>query len=250
MRPFCHPAHAVIRSALLISVSLNGLVWLAGPARAQSLAIAPVTLNIVPGQRATSLTITNVGLVESVVQIRPFLWTQHPDDALTPATDVIVSPPIVKIPANGSQIVRILVRRPAEPREISYRLLVDQIPPPATPGTVQLALRFSLPVFVEPVTATKAKIQARIVGKAGKSVLVLENTGSRHEKLRHITLQGENGQPIAVDGGAQLYLLSGANRSLALVGAPVPSTGTKPYRLTAQSKAGLLDMPVANAEVR
>ncbi len=250
MGRFLHHAVAGIRLALLISGSLGGVVSFAGPARAQSLAIAPVTLNIAPGQRATSLTITNAGSVESVVQIRPFLWTQHPDDALTPATDVVISPPIVKIPANGSQIVRILVRRPAEAREVSYRLLVDQIPPPATPGTVQLALRFSLPVFVEPVTAAKAKIQARIVDDAGKAVLVLENIGSRHEKLRQIALQGDNGRPIAIEGGEQLYVLPGATRSLALAGAPSLSNSAKPYRLTAQSKGGPLDMLVAKSEAR
>lgn len=250
MRRFHAHAPMVIRLVVAISGLVGGVDVLAGPACAQSLSIAPVTLKIVPGQHATSFTITNVGVVESVVQIRPFVWEQRPEDALTPATDVIVSPPIVKIPANGRQIVRILVRRPAESREISYRLLIDQIPIRATPGTIQLALRISLPVFVEPTTAPKAKIQARIVGNAGKPVLILENTGSRHEKLQNIVVQGGTGRAFAVDGGAQFYLLAGATRSLALASERSPSSGARPYRLTAQSIEGPLDIVVAPSEAR
>jgi fimbrial chaperone protein len=232
--------------ARLLSLSLA----LAGPVSAQSLSIAPVTLNMVPGQRATSLTITNAGSVETAVQIRPFVWEQNPQDSLTPASDVVVSPPIVKIPANGSQVVRILVRHATSDRELSYRLLIDQLPRSTTPGTVQFALRISLPVFVEPATTATAKLQARIAVDAGRQVLILENNGGRHEKLRQIALHRESGLPLGVDGGAQLYLLAGATRSFPLAGEPLQSRTTRPYRVTAQSIDGPIDLAVANSEAR
>lgn len=243
-------ARSGVGLSALISGALCGALTLAAPARAQSLSIAPVTLKLAPGQHATSLTITNGGSTETAVQIRPFVWEQRPDDALTPAADVVVSPPIVKIPANGRQVIRILVRRPAEQRELSYRLLIDQIPTHATPGTVQLALRISMPVFVEPTTGLKAKLQAKIVETAGKPVLVLENSGSQHEKLQRIALQGDTGRAIPVDGGAQVYVLPGATRSLALAAAQYPANGAKSYRLIAQSVAGPLDIAVAKSEAR
>jgi fimbrial chaperone protein len=242
--------NAGIRLSGAIVGSLGLALSLSCPVRAQSLSIAPVTLNIEPGQRATSLTITNAGPVETVVQIRPFVWAQLPQDSLTPATDVVVSPPIVKIPANGSQVVRILVRHTPSDKELSYRLLVDQLPRSATPGTVQFALRISLPVFVEPATTSSARLQARIGVDAGQQVLILENTGGRHEKLRQIALQRENGSPVGIDGGAQLYLLAGATRSLPLASEPTRAGTAAPYRLTAQSIVGPINLVVANSEAR
>jgi fimbrial chaperone protein len=70
------------------------------------------------------------------------------------ATDeLIVSPPLIEIPANGEQLVR-LVRRTMRPIEAeqSYRLLIDEVPMPDEPTVsgVTLRLRYSVPVFIKP----------------------------------------------------------------------------------------------------
>lgn len=115
-----------------------------------SIGVMPVTVQLAPGQMATTLTVSNQGDRETAFQVRAYAWTQTGgSDQLTPTTELLASPPLGTIPAGGKQIMRLMLRRPAQGHEASYRILLDQIPPPAEPGTINLACaypsRFSLP---------------------------------------------------------------------------------------------------------
>ena len=76
-------------------------ILLAGAvAGAQALSVIPVTIHLAPGQKTTSLTITNQGTVETAVQIRVYAWSQKSDNGdiqLTATNLVFLSPPLAKI---------------------------------------------------------------------------------------------------------------------------------------------------------
>ncbi len=82
---------------------------------------------------------------------------------------MVASPPAVTIAPGASQVARLILRKPPEGKEATYRLLVDQIPPPAAPGTVRVALRLSIPVFAEPATRAVAHVQYH-VENAGRPI--------------------------------------------------------------------------------
>ena len=224
-----------------------GIVLATGiaPLHAQSLSVSPVTFNLAASQQATSLTVRNDGAEETVVQIRPFAWTQQPDDVLTPADDVVVSPRIVTIPPRSNQVFRVLVRHKATSKELTYRLILDQIPRASEPGAVRMVLRISMPIFVEPVAPANPGVRFRLARRDGDTVLVLENPGARHETLRNVMLRDTKGAPIVIKNGGSPYLLAGATRELPVQDMPIQAAADGRYRLTMDGGKGPITVALA-----
>ena len=216
------------------------------PAGAQSLTVLPVNIEMLAGQMATTLTVLNRGDSETSIQVRALAWDQHDGQERLSATDeIIASPPIATVPAGGTQTVRLVLRRPAQGKEGSYRILVDQIPAAATPGTVRIALRLSIPVFAQAATRALPRLQYRVETSGGQSYLVLVNEGDRHEKLSKVVLFAGSAKPLGVVPESSPYVLAGATtrRRLAVApGALVPGTTV---RLTTQLESGSVDLPVS-----
>ena len=97
-----------------------------------------------------------------MVQTQGLAWSQEGgQDALTPSRDLLVSPAVFTLPAGGSQLVRVALRRNVDPaRELTYRLLLQEVPQAASPdfNGLQIALRLSVPVFVEPLAPATPQI--------------------------------------------------------------------------------------------
>lgn len=219
---------------------------LAGVARAQGLTVLPVMIQMAGGQMATTLTVRNEGDSQTSVQVRPFVWSQTPrgNDELQPVSELMASPPLARIPAGATQVVRLVLRRPAIGREASYRILLDQIPPPAEPGTVRIALRLSIPVFAEPTAHAVARLRWQVESEGGQLYLVAVNEGSRHETVRDLTLSGISGGS-KVETGLSPYILPGATRRWRIFAAGPPPARGSDLRLHAEADAGVIDQPVS-----
>ena len=63
-------AVAGMLSALLVAFISDG------PARAQSLTVLPVSIQMAPGQMSSELMVINMGDTETSVQVRAFIWSQ------------------------------------------------------------------------------------------------------------------------------------------------------------------------------
>ncbi|MEI9989083.1 MAG: fimbria/pilus periplasmic chaperone [Rhizomicrobium sp.] len=204
------------------------LICAAGSAQAQSITVLPVSIQMLPGQQATTLTIINQGSVENAVQIRAFTWTQvNGEEQLTASDDVLASPPLATIAPGATQVVRVVLRNPAAGKEATYRILLDQIPPAAAPGTVRIALRLSIPVFAPPPVRVAPHLAFRVEKSAsGQSYLVADNTGTAHEMLRdmQLTTTGD-GAKLNVRSGPSPYLLAGTTRRWAIASDSLPATG-------------------------
>ena len=139
---------AVACFLLAIALSLQG-----SAASGQALSVMPVHVQLATGQKATTLSVTNAGSIETSIQIRAYAWAQPEGQDELAATDVlVVSPPIATIAPGATQTIRLVLRRSPEARESTYRILLDQIPPLAEQGTVRVVLRLSIPVFAQPKT--------------------------------------------------------------------------------------------------
>jgi fimbrial chaperone protein len=112
------------------------------------------TLALAAGHPIDSVTIRNGGAEPVVVQLEVSSWSQREGEALlAPTTDLLATPPIFRIPAGGTQLVRVGLRRAPDPqRELSYRLFLREVPS-ATPSasSIRITLSISLPVFVTPL---------------------------------------------------------------------------------------------------
>ncbi len=217
-----------------------------GAAKAQTLTVLPVSIQMAPGQTVTTMTVINQGDTTTAVQVRAFSWNQpNGTDEMASSDQVLASPPLTAIAPGTAQVVRLLLRQPPQGKEATYRLLLDQIPPPAEPGTVRVALRVSIPVFAEPATRALPHVKFHIESDAGQAYLVALNDGGRHETIRDIALTTSDGRKLKTQAGLSPYVLAGATRrwTIATQGSLPAPGGT--LRLTARSENGAVDQPVS-----
>lgn len=209
-----------MRTASGVKAFAAGLVLaLALPAIAGTFTVTPVRINLSPRDRATAVTITNDGDDELVMQADIYAWSQKPggEDDLVLSEDLILSPPILKLAPRSRQVVRLAkVRQPATDRQQFYRLIVREIPeakPAAKDVQLQVALAFSLPVFITPPKTNRA-IECGATRASGDALAVAcENTGDTFIQLRDIAFANAAGQPVASrDSG--IYILPGIKRTI------------------------------------
>ncbi|MDB5932502.1 MAG: molecular chaperone, partial [Polaromonas sp.] len=167
-------------------------LWLiGGVAGASGLQVSPVSLTIQPTQNADGLWLSNTGDNVVSAQVRVYRWTQEGgEDKLTPSRGLLVSPPMLQLPAEGRQLIR-AIRAGAPPSgtgavQEAYRVIIDELPVD-TQGKkgLQFVLRYSVPIFVQPAGAPPSAPQLSwmLHQEAGKAVLEVANSGGSHAQL-------------------------------------------------------------------
>jgi fimbrial chaperone protein len=208
-------AHAMRRTAGQVAACAFALM--SRTVLAATLQIAPVTVEMSADTAATGITLTNPGDTPLYGQVRVFVWDQQLDgDALTPTQDVVASPPLIQIAAHASQLVRLVRAAPRGAHEQTYRLLIDELPPPdATPANgVTIRLRYSVPVFVEPPGATGApQLSWRLSRNNAGWLLRVDNTGARRAQIAAVQLVAPAGRLYGINEGLLGYALAGRSRA-------------------------------------
>jgi fimbrial chaperone protein len=231
---------AVVRIVAAVALCVAG-----GAARAQSLSVLPVNVFLSPGQKAATLSVTNSGDKPTSIQVRVYDWSQKNDeDQLTASSIVVVSPPLVTIAPGSTQVVRLILRQPAQTREATYRIVLDQIPGPAEPGVVQMVLRLSIPVFASPETKVAPQVQFHLERDGEKLFLVGVNTGQSHDAVRGIVVTADDGRKFSANPKVSPYLLAEVTRRWELDAkgnAPQPGETLK---LSAHGIAGAIEEQV------
>ena len=214
---------------------------------AQSLTVVPVNVELSPGQAAVSLTVVNQGAKDTSVQIRAYSWNQSGPggaDVLTESKDMVSSPPVTTIAPAAAQVIRMVLKQPPKGQEATYRVLVDQIPGPAQPGTVQIALRLSIPVFAEPDARATPRVKYHVERNGAEAYLVAMNEGGRHDTVRDITLKSSDGAIVKTENNASPYVLAGATRRWRIADAAhLPAAGST-LHLIAHADSGAIDEQV------
>lgn len=187
------------------------------PARAASIEVSPVLVELAPGRMSAVMTVTNRSGDASAIQLRAFHWTQTGnDDPLVATDDVIVSPPIFQLGGGEQQTVRVLLRKPPQAAEATYRLLLDELPTGRQPGQIQFALRLSMPVFAAPADASPPSLAWRILDAEAGAELAVANRGGRHDRIDRIEVQLPVGRLIKVVPVNNAYVLAGVERHIPL----------------------------------
>jgi len=196
--------------------------------------VTPVRIFMAPRDRATAVTITNEGDDELVMQADIYTWKQKPDgsDDLALSDDLILSPPIIKIAGRARQVVRLaMVSPPAAPRQLTYRMILREIPEAHAADKkvqLQIALAFSLPVFITPPGA-KRDLLCSVARSAPDAVTArCENRGGAYAQPREISLTGANGEKVATLESAA-YVLPGTTHAYEIKrsGGPIASGPAK-----------------------
>lgn len=180
--------------------------------------------------QASSLTLDNRGTDEISLQVRIFEWSQiDGEDQLTPAADVVASPPAVRIPAGGSQTIRVArTGGSAVEGERSYRLWIDELPQAAPPaqsgGRVDVRMRYDLPLFFRDRGA-EPQLSWRAYRSGDALVVEAENRGSGRARIQGLRIEGAGGE-LSFGAGLNGYVLPGAaQRWTAAAGSSFPPGG-------------------------
>lgn len=203
---------------LMASAAVFGLPSM--PAHAGSFSISPMRLDLSTTSRTAAMTVRS-GPREALVQAQVVLWEQvDGEDRLTPTRDLLVSPAVFTLPPNGSQLVRVALRTPPvdTTRELSYRLILQEVPQDANPEFtgLQVALRLSVPVFVANEGTTGAKLAWSAAPSGDGLIVTAKNSGDVHTRIHGFSVAPATGeaQPLVQPLGT--YLLPGQARSWSL----------------------------------
>ncbi len=240
-------ARAMTKAAFGIILLVMG----ASVASAASLGVSPVRVTLSESQSMGALTVRNDGTEPASLQMEMLSWSQaQGQDVLTPTRELLANPPIFTVPAGGSQLVRVGLRRaPDGQRELTYRIVLQELPPPPNPdfmGT-RMLMRISLPVFVLPkVDAKPVLLWQATRAPQGALKISLTNNGNAHIQIANfkLSLPG-SAQPWVTRESAD-YLLPGQSRDWNLPADseyPVPPPGTT-LQLFAQTDAGDIEAEV------
>lgn len=188
------------------------------PAHAGSFSISPLRVELSAAAGTGALTLRNQEDVPVVVQAEAMLWEQvDGEERLTPTRDLLVSPLVFTMPGSGSQLLRVALRRPADAqRELSYRLILTEVPQPASREFTGLnvALRLSLPVFVAPAADAAPQLEWAAARAAdGVLAVTARNAGNAHARILRFEVAPATGAAAARLQEVTAYLLPGQSRT-------------------------------------
>jgi fimbrial chaperone protein len=237
----------------LVCQALTGLAFLtltafAMEARASAFTVAPVRVTLSAKQTVAAVTVTNTGSEPTVVQLETMQWSQDlGKEVLDQSTSVLATPPIFTIAPGKSQIVRIGLRRaPDAARELTYRLILREVPREDHSNGLHVALKISMPVFIAP-TGTNAAPAVQYRAQRlpdGNIRVVAYNTGTAHVQFGKLeVVQAEDGKPVATHPTAD-YVLPDNHRAWILNTKSAPAIGTL-LRVSSQTDAGQVQSDVA-----
>ncbi len=176
---------------------------LAMPVFATPFSVTPIRIYMTPKDKAIAVTVTNEGDEELVMQADVYSWKQKADgeDDLVLTEDLLLSPPIIKLAAKARQVVRLARLRSVSPDEqMTYRLIMREVPE-AKPNKgdlqLQIALAFSLPVFITPPQA-KSALDCKVERVSADTIKAsCENSGHAYAQLIDLDLSNAEGTVLA-----------------------------------------------------
>jgi fimbrial chaperone protein len=194
------------------------LAAVAAPASASTFNISPIRAQLDSSHPTEALTLANADDSPVVVQVHVVSWSQKDGTEQQADTrELLVTPPVLQIPANGQQIVRVALRRPPDSaQELTYRVIFEEVPQaaPADFRGLRVALRLSIPVFVAPA---HGKASADLAWQSrwlpnGQLELAATNNGTGHSQIFDFEARFP-GSLMPLRGRASKYVLPGSRMS-------------------------------------
>lgn len=226
------------------------LLCCTGTVIAGSFEVNPIRIDLSGNARSAVLSVKNGGDQPVVVQTRIMSWTQeNGQDVVAPTKDILVTPPIVTIAPGGEQILRLGMRRaPDTTSELSYRLFLQEVPPPprADFQGLQVSLRMSLPVFVRPLKGlVKASLRWNLELQGDDGLrLRLDNQGTGHIQISEIALFKPGNDEVVASQALLVYVLPGQSHTWELNTKSVRLKLTDLLHLKVSTDAGAVDTEI------
>ena len=214
------------------------------PALAGTFNVSPVKINLSKNSSTAIITVSNSGNSDTTIQLQTMRWIQDGEgDRLQPTREIIATPQIFAIKAGATQLIRVgLVTKPDPVNEIAYRLVLDEIPSPPEPGFkgLQVALKISLPIFVQPLSKSAPELDFSWVQTQEKKIRVsIVNHGTAHAQIFRIKISDESDEKsVFFNQEKSLYILPGQSRYLEFAPTDKELTQVKNFLIRAETSTG------------
>ena len=196
-----------------------GLLCGAGRARASGLNISPVQVWLSPDASKSLLTLRNEGPEDARYQVSVRAWDEdsHAGMKLAPTDDIVVFPLVLELKVGETRSLRVGSVVPFGPIEKTYRVFLEELPPPEKPqtrSTVRVLTRVGIPVFVAPTKTLEDRRLSKVSLGAASASVDVENTGNVHFRVDTVRLEGftEGGDRLFEKQAQGWYLLAGAHK--------------------------------------
>jgi len=238
---------------VMIQAAYGLLLFVAGVSvvSAANIGVNPVRVTLSENQKMGTLTVRNGGTEPMSMQLEVLNWSQEEGNGVfTPTRELIVNPPIFTIPAGGSQLIRVGLRRaPDAQRELTYRIFLQELPPPPSPDFqgAKMLMRVSLPVFVLPKVTAKPVLRWHAVRTSdGALKISLSNSGNAHIQIANFSLSLPGSAQPWITQQTSNYVLIGQSFDWILpanADYSIPKSGAT-IQLFAQTDAGDIEAEV------
>jgi len=184
--------------------------------QAGSYTVKPVRIELSACQLRTTFQIQNLGDEPTTIQAHVVAWRANgAEEVLTDNDEILLNPPIFTVLAGHQQFVRLGLRhRPPDTREGTYRLILEEVPPPPKPGFNGLTtlLKMSVPIFVQ-ARVPSPQLAWMLQRTSDQEVkLSVQNSGNAHVQIRKLAVTaGEASEPGFVQV-ATTYVLQNARK--------------------------------------
>ena len=238
---------------VMIQAAYGLLLFVAGVSvvSAANIGVNPVRVTLSENQKMGTLTVRNGGTEPMSMQLEVLNWSQEEGNGVfTPTRELIVNPPIFTIPAGGSQLIRVGLRRaPDAQRELTYRIFLQELPPPPSPDFqgAKMLMRVSLPVCVLPKVTAKPVLRWHAVRTSdGALKISLSNSGNAHIQIANFSLSLPGSAQPWITQQTSNYVLIGQSFDWILpanADYSIPKSGAT-IQLFAQTDAGDIEAEV------
>jgi fimbrial chaperone protein len=218
---------------------------------AASIGVSPVRATLSANQKIETITVRNTGTEPMSVQLEVMSWSQQDgEDVFTATREVLANPPIFTVPPSGSQLIRAGLRRaPDARRELTYRIFLQELPPPPSPdfNGAKMLMRVSLPVFVLPEVAAQPALRWQAARTSdGALKISLTNIGNAHVQIANFSLSLPGSAQPWITQQSSTYVLHRQSRDWLLPAHaenPSPPPGAI-LQIFAQTDAGDMEAEV------
>jgi fimbrial chaperone protein len=179
-----------------------------------------VSVGLSAAEPRAVLVVRNGGADPVRLEVSAVAWSQAADGQLetAPTDELVVFPPLVTVGPGEERNLRVASKARPGPAERTYRVFVQELPPPEKPGAHQIRVlsRLGIPVFLAPErTVSRAELAAE-AGPPGQVRVTLKNPGTVHLSPATIRIAGldARGMPVNVSAADAWYVLAGGERRL------------------------------------
>jgi fimbrial chaperone protein len=211
---------------------------------AGTLNVSPIKINLSKNSSSAIIQVSNARNSDTTIQLQTMRWLQDGEgDSLQPTREIIATPQIFAIKAGATQLIRVgMVTRPDPVNETAYRLVLDEIPSPPEPGFkgLQVALKISLPIFVQPLSKSLPELDLSWAQTQDKKIRVaIVNHGSAHVQILRMKISDESDEKsVFFSHEKMLYVLPGQSRYLDFMPTDQELTPVKNFLIKAETSTG------------